>query len=77
MNTYLVPIYDDGKVRIKTILANSLSDAKDKLSEYLIEELDLNDDIYENILKEASKENVIVGTINDIENYEFTNSFRL
>lgn len=71
MNKYLVPICDiqAGHIYNKTIMAKSFIECQDKLMEYLI---DKYDELYEcltyqEFIKLADKNDILVGNITDIE----------
>lgn len=70
MNKYLIPIYDieDDELWIEVINAGSIKDCQEKLIQILIEEYDINEGSnYRDFLINASKANLRIGTITDIE----------
>lgn len=67
MNTYIVPICDilDNKVYNKKIVANSLSECKDKLMEDFSDISESSD--YTDFVKDLRDNDFLIGKITDIE----------
>lgn len=71
MNTYLVAVCDNGELYIRSCQAHSMKNAKEKFTEQLIDYFpDLNSDSWDDILTELYEDNVIVGDIYDIAEFE-------
>lgn len=71
MNKYLIPIcYDDSDISIETIVAKSLSEAKDKLIQKFINdyEYDAPDD-WRDFIKYMYEHYVTIGEPQDIETF--------
>ena len=69
MNKYIVPIYDDGKVFNRIVIARSNSDCKEKLINQYISEFDIDQDFsnFKEFEKYMRQLNVIFGTIQDVD----------
>lgn len=71
MNKYLIPICDiqAGHIYNKIIIAKSLIECQDKLSEFLIEQYDdLHECLtYREFIELADKNDILIGNITDIE----------
>jgi len=74
MNTYLIPICDGDNNIIKSIVANSLNQAKDKLYNYLFNKYDsASSEDLEELCDELLDDNVVVGNIYELE--DFTDNY--
>lgn len=71
MGKYLYPVYDDdsGDLRIETVVANNLSQAKDKIAKkYFNKYDDLQNDSFDELITELFDEhNIYIGDVYDIE----------
>ncbi len=71
MNTYLVAICDNGELYIRDCQAHSMKNAKEKFARQFIEEFSqIDSDTWDDILEELKKDNIIVGDIYDIAEFE-------
>lgn len=70
MNKYIIPICIFNKSKIYDIIINarSFKECEEKLMNKLIDEFDLSEtDTYEDFVKELDDNNILIGTIRDIE----------
>ena len=70
MNKYLCPLADlqAGEVWNQVISATSLNDCKDKLTDFITNEYDLNPtDDWTDFVEECNANDILIGQIEDIE----------
>ena len=71
MNTYLIPICDNGDNYIEKVIANGLSQAKERLYKELYDRFDwCESEDFENLVTELGAEGIYVGDFYDVA--EFT-----